>query len=100
MRRTVALCVPLLLGALVACEGRQKAHPAGAATHDEPHAGPAIVVLDLTDGVPEEPSTGLLGLSSKAASFNDLVHEMRHLERDKYGARDIVLKSSVRKFRL
>jgi protease-4 len=83
MRRTVALCVPLLLGALVACEGRQKAHPAGAATHDEPHAGPAIVVLDLTDGVPEEPSTGLLGLSSKAASFNDLVHEMRHLERDK-----------------
>jgi protease-4 len=83
MRRRLAVSVPVLFCTLAACQGRHTSEPTGGPGHDEPRAGPAIVVLDLADGVPEEPSTGLLGLSSKAASFNDLVHEMRHLERDK-----------------
>ena len=36
-----------------------------------PRAAPAIAVLDLSDGVPEQPPPGLLGLSAKGASFDD-----------------------------
>ena len=68
---------------LCACQGRQRSQVTGAVAHDEPRAGPAIVVLDLSDGVPEEPPAGLLGLPSKAASFHELVHVMRRLEREK-----------------
>jgi len=83
MRYAFALSVALLACAMVACQGRQRAEPSAGSARDEPRSGPAIVVLDLSDGVPEEPPTGLLGLSSKATSFSELVHEVRRLEREK-----------------
>ncbi len=71
----------LLLGA-TACEGRARTSSAkGDGTRDEPHAGPSIAVLDLSDGVPEQASSGLLGLSAKGASLSDLVHEIDVLDR-------------------
>ena len=82
----LCLVVPWLAVALVAsagCDGRRRAPSSSGAPHEEPHAGPAIAVLDLSDGVPEQPPTGLLGLSSKSASFDDLVREMERLDRDK-----------------
>jgi len=89
MRR--ALVAPLLvvaagvvaIAASTACDGRRRATASAGATHDEPRAGPAIAVLDLSDGVPEQPRAGLLGLSSKGPSFDDLVHEDARLGRDK-----------------
>jgi protease-4 len=87
MRR--ALVAPLLAVATVAsiasagCDGRHRTTSSSGASHDEPRAGPAIAILDLSDGVPELPPTGLLGLSSKGASFDDLVHEVERLGRDK-----------------
>ncbi len=89
MRR--ALVAPLLVVAAgvvavatsTACDGRRHATASAGATHDEPRAGPAIAVLDLSDGVPEQARAGLLGLSSKGPSFDDLVHEVERLGRDK-----------------
>jgi protease-4 len=77
-----ALVVALLLGGAVACDGRHRAPSPSSRSQDEPRAGPAIVILDLSDGLPEQPSTGLLGLSSKRASFDDLVREVERLGRD------------------
>ncbi len=69
----------LLLCGVTACEGRPRmAKPDG--TRDEPHAGPSIAVLDLSDGVPEQPSSGLLGLSTKGVTLADLVHEIDVLD--------------------
>jgi protease-4 len=86
-----ALAVRLLLGggglaiALTSagCDGRRRAASGSAPSADEPRAGPAIAVLDLSDGVPEAAPTGLLGLPSKSASLDELVHEAERLGRDK-----------------
>jgi protease-4 len=81
MKRHAAYMLLVLCGA-AACEGRPRGPSAkGAGTRDEPRAGPSIAVLDLSDGVPEQPSAGLLGLSSKGASLNDFVHEVEVLDR-------------------
>jgi protease-4 len=48
---------------------------------DEPHAGPSIAVLDLSDGVPEQASSGLLGLSAKGVTLGNLVNEIEVLDR-------------------
>jgi protease-4 len=80
MRRTGwALAV---LWGVTACEGRPRTTSAGAeSSRDEPHAGPSIAVLDLSDGVPEQPSAGLLGLSAKGVSLSDFVNEVEVLDR-------------------
>src|SRR5580704_16626527 len=85
MRRAL---VALLLAtatilASAGCDGRHRATSSSGAAREEPRAGPAVAVLDLSDGVPEQPPTGLLGLSSKGASFDELVHEVERLGRDK-----------------
>jgi protease IV len=83
--------VGLLLGggglvvalASAGCGGRRRAASGSGLSADEPRAGPAIAVLDLSDGVPEAAPTGLLGLPSKSASLDDLVREAERLGRDK-----------------
>jgi protease-4 len=82
MTARVASALLLLLGA-TACEGRARTTigSKGEGARDEPHAGPSIAVLDLSDGVPEQASAGLLGLSAKGASLSDLVHEIDVLDR-------------------
>src|ERR1700674_5664021 len=83
MRR--ALVATVLAAGLCAsaCDGRHRGSSSPSAAHDEPRAGPAIAILDLSDGVPEQPSTGLLGLSSKNPSFDELVREVERLGHDK-----------------
>src|ERR1019366_2968392 len=59
-----------LCGAVSACEGRPRSALArGEASHDEPRTGPSVAVLDLSDGAPEQPQGGLLGLSAKGVSL-------------------------------
>jgi len=84
MRRSLALALPWLLGALVACEGRPRSHPAQAAADEEPSAGPSVALLDLSGGVPEQPPSGLLGLPSGRPSFDRLVHEIDRLGEDRH----------------
>lgn len=75
-------CALLLLCGATACEGRPRTTAARSeGARDEPHAGPSIAVLDLSEGVPEQTSGGLLGLSSKGVSMSELVHEVDVLDR-------------------
>jgi protease-4 len=76
--------VSCVLPGVLACEGRTRSTEADrGGAHAESHSGPAIAVFDLTAGIPEQPPTGFLGLSSKGPSFDELVHEVEHLGRDK-----------------
>ena len=68
---------------LVACEGRPRASSLGT-SRAEPSSGPAIAVLDLSEGLPEQPPPGFLGLSSKGASFEELVAQVESLGRDRH----------------
>jgi protease-4 len=77
------LAVVAALGMVVACEGRPRTGTAAGASRDEPHHGPEIAVLNLSGGLPEQPSGGLLGLPSKSGSFDDLVREVERLGSDK-----------------
>jgi protease IV len=83
----VLLCV-----AVSACEGRPRSVSAKAdGARDEPRSGPSVAVLDLSDGAPEQPQGGLLGLSSKGVSFGDFVHEIDALDHpgDGHDATDV-----------
>jgi protease-4 len=82
MRRPVA-AMPLLLGAVLACEGRHHETPSGHASHEEPRSGATVAVIDLSDGVPEQAGTGLLGLPSRNATLEDVIHVVTRLGRDK-----------------
>lgn len=84
MRPSLAPALGLaLVATLAACEGRPRSGSTGAGAREEPSSGAAIAVLDLSDGVPEQPSTGLLGLSSRGDSFDGLVREIERLHRSK-----------------
>jgi protease-4 len=82
MGRILSLVVPLLLGAFVSCEGRPRVGSRSSDVHDEPRTGPAIAILDLSEGAPEQPPAGVLGLSRKSESFEDLVSQIELLQRD------------------
>ncbi|MDP9152456.1 MAG: S49 family peptidase [Myxococcota bacterium] len=71
----------VMSGALLACEGRHRTESATDVREGARNAA-FIAVLDVSDGLPEQPSGGLLGLSSKSASFDELVREVDRLERD------------------
>ncbi len=82
IRHLAWLLVPFGLLAPAGCDGRagrgdQPGAPA--ASRDEPSTGPAVALLDLSAGVPEAPPSGLLGLSTKGESFDDLVREVERL---------------------
>jgi protease-4 len=70
-----------LLALASACEGRPRATMADP-SRNEPRHGPTIAVFDLSDGVPEQPPTGFLGLPSKGASFEDLVGQVELVAQD------------------
>jgi protease-4 len=78
-----ALTAALLFGMLAACEGRPRAASTGSDHHvGSGHTGPWVAVLDISDGLPEQSSGGLLGLGGISATMSDLVRAVEHLERD------------------
>jgi protease-4 len=80
--KSLLACVAALACASIACEGRPRTAAAKAeGARAEPHAGPTVAVLDISDGVPEQAQGGLLGLSAKPASFDDLVDTIETLQR-------------------
>ncbi len=82
-KAAAALAVPLLAIALGACEGRPRTGSTGGGSRAEPRSGPAIAVLDLDEGVPEQPPSGLLGLAPRGGAFDALVREVERLGRAK-----------------
>ena len=81
MLRAVTIAISLAL-CLFACEGRQRAGTVTSGGAREPREGPAVLVFDLSGGLPEQQSAGLLGLPSKTPSLDELVHEVERLARE------------------
>jgi protease-4 len=64
-----------------ACEGRPKS--ADATKNETPKRGPAVAVIDLSGGLPEQDKGGLLGMSSGKKSFDELLRVTTDLEESK-----------------
>lgn len=74
--------VAFLVAAVAGCDGRPKVVSHGPAARGSPRTGPWVAVLDISDGLPEESSGGVLGLTGRAATMSDLVREVDRLEGD------------------
>ncbi len=74
---------PLLLGALAlaACDARPRA--ATDPNAGRPHSGPAIAVLDLRRGVPEQAPSSLWAQVTHPGTFDDLVSALDKIREDK-----------------
>jgi protease-4 len=81
-RSFAAATLLALLAALLGCDGRPRAAGSGNESVAAPRTGPSVAVLDISDGLPEESSGGVLGLGSRAATMSDLVREVEQLQRD------------------
>lgn len=81
-RAWFVLCLLAGPAALSACEGRPRFDRGGESSSGEPSSGPAIAVLDLSDGVPEQDAGGFLGLSAKNTSIEDVVAQVERLQRE------------------
>jgi protease-4 len=82
MTRAVIVGVAMgMLAFLAACEGRPRSGFASGNSGDERRTGPTLAILDLSDSLPEQASGGLLGLSAKAATLQDMIEEVERLGR-------------------
>lgn len=88
MRRLLVLCaLPVVLGALVACEGRPRSVPSGGGGEtSEPRSGPSLAIFDLSAGAPEKAQQSLLGVSGRKQSFDELMREIERVGKDKRAA--------------
>lgn len=65
----------------IACDGRPKSE--GPKTEPPKKTGPAIAVIDLSNGVPEEEKAGLFGVSSGKKSFDEFLRVTKDLGSDR-----------------
>jgi protease IV len=79
--RPRAFALTLVPLALVACDGRPKTDATTQATLR--HSGPALVVLDVSGGVPEVASESLLGLGRKPGTFDELMAAIGRIDGDR-----------------
>lgn len=83
-----ALAMAILSSALVTlgCEGRPRAEN-GPATEPPKKFGPAVAVVDLTGGVPEQQKGGLFGATGPRKSFDEVLRVATELrEKDERSA--------------
>jgi protease-4 len=74
------LLLPFALGAC----GRPHAGAGDAgAPSEERHSGPAVAVLDVSGGLPEQSQAGALGLAPPKPTFDDLLREITRVTKDK-----------------
>jgi protease IV len=64
------------------CEGRRHAAPPSQGSTGT-RTGPTVAVVDLSEGVPEQSSSGWLGLSPRATTLQDLAEYVEGLRHDK-----------------
>jgi protease-4 len=70
--------------AFLACDGRPRTTATGGApVAEEPRVGPAIVVLDVSSGLPEQSPTGPLGLPTHRTTYDGFAREVERLGREK-----------------
>jgi protease IV len=81
--RARGLALVLFAGALAtACEGRPRPTDGKEAAPPKPRGGPAVMVFDLSAGVPEQEKTSILA-APKKRSFDDLVDAIDEAAKDK-----------------
>jgi len=76
----------LPLALLAACEGRPKSEassPPSDGSQTSKHSGPALVILDLSDGIPEAQSGSLLSVTKHQQTFDQLVQRIGELADDR-----------------
>ena len=76
---TLALASGLLVAG---CEGRPRPGADGKTTEAPRKTGPAIAVLDLAGGVPEQEQASLFGQVGRKKSFDELLHAIDELTGD------------------
>jgi protease-4 len=64
------------------CEGRRRASSSPGGSGAE-RTGPCIAIIDLSEGVPEQSSNGLFGLSPRATTLQDLADYVEGVHGDK-----------------
>jgi protease-4 len=83
--RALLFLLALAPAAIAGCEGRPRSDEGnGDKTKTEPGKkhGPAVAVIDLTNGVPEQEKGGLFGLSGGKKSFDELLRVTTELRED------------------
>jgi len=76
------LAAAVVLAGTIGCEGRRRAGPAQTGSTGA-RTGPSIAIVDLSEGVPEQSSSGWLGLSARPASLQDLAEYVDGVRHDK-----------------
>lgn len=82
----VGLGITVLAAACaVGCEGRPRATSgpsSGVSAAREPRTGPALSVLDVSQGLPEQHAGGVLGVGPKKRSFDEFLRSVERLRKD------------------
>jgi len=79
--RRLAVVWPILIVVFAGCEGRPRSNsPAGEV--GKTRTGPPVAILDLSESVPEQASAGIIGLSPRAVTMEDLIEQVDLIERD------------------
>ncbi len=68
--------------AVAACEGRPKADAKGDAPDTQKRSGPALVILDLSEGIPESQSGSVLSVGKRQQTFDQLVQRIGEVGED------------------
>lgn len=79
LKAAIAVVGLLVLGA--GCQGRGVSGSASRPER-EPLTGPVLAVMDLSDGVPEKPRGGLLGVSPPGRTFFDALAVLAKVEKE------------------
>lgn len=69
----------LAVASVAGCDGRPKGE---GATVPEPKSGPAVAVIDVGGGVPEQESGGLFGVGGRKRTFDELLRVLDGLSSD------------------
>ncbi len=78
MKRNVSVAITIIAAVTsAACGGREKGK--AVSPPPEPRKGPALAVIDLSQGLPEEPSSNMIGLPSRKPKFLETVRTIEKL---------------------
>jgi protease-4 len=80
--RGLAIAALVLASAAIGCEGRPQ-NPESVKTEPPKKTGPAVAVIDLSGGVPEQEKAGFLGVSTGKKSFDEVLRTTAAVRDDK-----------------
>ncbi len=76
-----AICALGALSLAAGCKGRTPSSGTGASAHP-PRTGPALGIIDATQGLPEQDGAGMLGLGPRKHSFDEALRAVERARKD------------------